>query len=418
MDENNLPTWGQLSREIGRLRNDAGMPQVTLGNIAGYSSSPNASISRIENCKIKIPSSKLALIAQHFQITPYELAQQACQLTLEAESEGSLKSFKNSKISQKYIDDAAEFLKKAKGEPTNIDEWATRLDDEIKSLNNRLESAFEAWQEEVATLDTNVLRRVLKLLRETKPSLLDGLEDLHNTSATPDKVEELDLFKFTQNGVNQLLATVPAALGTATGAGLAGTVYSAVAAFGTASSGIAIGSLSGVALTNATLAAIGGGSLAAGGAGMLGGTIALGSIFGIPALLGVSYTIFKLFKLKQERDQRIREELRAAEKRLIEATLRIDASIASSQKVILLMQKLQQVCMDLFVQQAIGASGENEKYWLKFHQVLVLGNYLAFIPVWSLASDMQDVSKENLESEMQKIDSEMSNAETRIGQLL
>lgn len=59
--------------------------------------------------------------------------------------------------------------------------------------------------------------------------------------------------------------------------GLAGTV-------GTASTGTAIGSLSGVAATNATLAWLGGGSLAAGGLGMAGGMVALGGIAVAPAL--------------------------------------------------------------------------------------------------------------------------------------
>ena len=53
---------------------------------------------------------------------------------------------------------------------------------------------------------------------------------------------------------------------------------SIVATVGTASTGTAISSLSGVAATNATLAWLGGGTLAAGGLGMAGGAIVLGAI--------------------------------------------------------------------------------------------------------------------------------------------
>ena len=53
---------------------------------------------------------------------------------------------------------------------------------------------------------------------------------------------------------------------------------SAVMAFGAASTGTAISSLSGAAATNATLAWLGGGSLAAGGGGMAAGTAVLGTI--------------------------------------------------------------------------------------------------------------------------------------------
>lgn len=48
--------------------------------------------------------------------------------------------------------------------------------------------------------------------------------------------------------------------------------------FGAASTGTAISSLSGAAATNATLAWLGGGSLAAGGGGMAAGSVVLGTI--------------------------------------------------------------------------------------------------------------------------------------------
>lgn len=54
--------------------------------------------------------------------------------------------------------------------------------------------------------------------------------------------------------------------------------WSAVSVLGTASTGTAISTLSGVAFTNATFAWFGGGSLAVGGAGIVGGTALLGGI--------------------------------------------------------------------------------------------------------------------------------------------
>lgn len=73
-----------------------------------------------------------------------------------------------------------------------------------------------------------------------------------------------------------------AALGSGGLAGLA--AYGSVGLLGTASTGTAIGALSGVAATNATLAWLGGGSLAAGGLGMAGGTVVLGGIVAGPVL--------------------------------------------------------------------------------------------------------------------------------------
>lgn len=66
------------------------------------------------------------------------------------------------------------------------------------------------------------------------------------------------------------------ALGTAGGFAAAGATTAAVMAFGTASTGTAISTLSGVAATKATLAALGGGSLATGGGGVALGSTILG----------------------------------------------------------------------------------------------------------------------------------------------
>ncbi|WP_119759987.1 hypothetical protein [Deinococcus cavernae] len=76
-------------------------------------------------------------------------------------------------------------------------------------------------------------------------------------------------------------------LGTAAlaGAGAGATAIAGATALGTASTGVAISSLSGAAAHSAMLAWFGGGSLAAGGGGMALGTAVLGGIFVAPAML-------------------------------------------------------------------------------------------------------------------------------------
>ena len=71
------------------------------------------------------------------------------------------------------------------------------------------------------------------------------------------------------------------AAGTLTAAG----AYGAVGAFAAASTGTAIAGLSGAAATNATLAWLGGGAIAAGGGGIAAGTAVLGGLVAAPALL-------------------------------------------------------------------------------------------------------------------------------------
>lgn len=82
--------------------------------------------------------------------------------------------------------------------------------------------------------------------------------------------------------IKGVLAGGITALGTGGLAGLA--TFGGVGLLGTASTGTAIGALSGVAATNATLAWLGGGSLAAGGYGMAGGMMVLGGIVAGPVL--------------------------------------------------------------------------------------------------------------------------------------
>jgi len=95
-------------------------------------------------------------------------------------------------------------------------------------------------------------------------------------------------YKNTAAGASILLKGLSsAAVGTAAGFAAAGATTSAFMAFGTASTGTAISSLSGVAATNATLAAIGGGSLAVGGGGVaLGSAILSIGTFGIALIVG------------------------------------------------------------------------------------------------------------------------------------
>lgn len=72
--------------------------------------------------------------------------------------------------------------------------------------------------------------------------------------------------------------------GLGSGAALAFGAYNGTMLLATASTGTAISSLGGVAATNATLAWLGGGSLAAGGYGMAGGMMVLGGIVAGPAI--------------------------------------------------------------------------------------------------------------------------------------
>lgn len=93
----------------------------------------------------------------------------------------------------------------------------------------------------------------------------------------------------------------------ANGAGIlfANTMMAAAAAWGTAGTGSAIASLSGAAATNASLAWLGGGSLAAGGGGVaLGSAVVTGGAILVAA--AVAYGVYEWFHLKDESDDKKR----------------------------------------------------------------------------------------------------------------
>lgn len=119
-----------------------------------------------------------------------------------------------------------------------------------------------------------------KTLAEDLLSKLNaGRQDKLEINIPKHKLQRVESYTYTAIGV----------LGAAAGAGVAGAaagfaVYGGVMALGAASTGTAISSLAGVAATNATLAAIGGGSLATGGLGMAGGTAILGAAVAGPVL--------------------------------------------------------------------------------------------------------------------------------------
>lgn len=110
----------------------------------------------------------------------------------------------------------------------------------------------------------------------------EGINELRNLNVSKEEFKQLKsaAFEAKDVAVNGLAAVGSGALvayGTY-GAVMSGTIGAL------ASTGTAIGSLSGIAATNATLAWLGGGSLAVGGYGMAGGMMVLGGLVAGPAI--------------------------------------------------------------------------------------------------------------------------------------
>ena len=162
--------------------------------------------------------------------------------------------------------------------------------DKVKRCERELEKARQHCQQSLTTLGEkkahaleNNIQNFLETFRQIKnvDFVHDG--DLGNLHLRDFDMETLD--EMTE-AVNFIISSgLGVGGGAVGGAAAAFGAYSGTMALAAASTGTAISSLSGAAATNATLAWLGGGTLASGGMGVAGGTLALGAIAAGPALL-------------------------------------------------------------------------------------------------------------------------------------
>jgi hypothetical protein len=152
-----------------------------------------------------------------------------------------------------------------------------QLENEKKKTNELLE---QYGSKKIQAFENNI-QSFLLLFNQIKNVQFDST-DLEHRSIDDIKlmVEELT------HSCNTLAGIATGLASGATGGALAAFgAYSGTMLLASAGTGTAISSLSGVAATNATLAWLGGGTLASGGLGVAGGTMVLGALVAGPALL-------------------------------------------------------------------------------------------------------------------------------------
>ncbi len=181
---------------------------------------------------------------------------------------------------------AAGLAKGAKGisDITDANDIASRADRNLSKERDSLNELREEANLELQNLGqlkveifTHQIKHIVDVLNKTKRAT-SKLTDF-NQALTTEDIKEM------QQGVNNSLQLQTGLLTGASAGALAGLgAYGSVGLFASASTGTAISTLSGIAAQNATLAWLGGGSLAAGGFGIAGGTLVLGGIVTAPAL--------------------------------------------------------------------------------------------------------------------------------------
>ena len=190
----------------------------------------------------------------------------------------------------------------------------------MKEANDTMKAAQSKQQKAVALFEkrNNETTELMDSIGKQELEILSSFDDF---SDIIEKIQGRPKFRaYKRDGINlpdyeaeelkKVSAGAGVLLGGVSGAA-AGATTSAVMALGTASTGTAISSLSGVAATNATLAALGGGSIAAGGGGMALGTAVLGgATLGVGLLVGGIIFNVTGSKLSDKADEAYRQAMR------------------------------------------------------------------------------------------------------------
>jgi len=166
--------------------------------------------------------------------------------------------------------EAERIIKKA---TAKYDKEAKKLQQAGYELNKHLEE-FAKFKLNVFTNQINKLVKLLKRCKNTK-----SLYNHQTITFTKEEIKNLEKSVELSLEVLEGLAK-----GIASGALTALGAYGGVSMLATASTGAAISTLSGAAATNATLAWLGGGSIAAGGGGIAAGTFALSGLLAGPVI--------------------------------------------------------------------------------------------------------------------------------------
>lgn len=182
---------------------------------------------------------------------------------------------------------------------TTIAKKAGELVNQATENYNKAESALKNAQEnvedefdELGFLQKSIIENSL----ERYKNLIDQL-DIKDSKELQEIIGKETIENITQ--IEQVITALKSALSGIVAGGVAGGMagFGAVGGVGllaTAGTGTAISSLSGVAATNATLAWLGGGTLASGGLGIAGGMWVLGGIVAAP-LVAVTSIVVAMF---------------------------------------------------------------------------------------------------------------------------
>jgi len=287
------------------------MTQEELAKRAEYGKGGAVSISRIERGLVSPGEYRLAAIALALQMTPEWLKQEAKDLTVSLANQRGQRP-------ERLRDQVAE----TKRRHARVNEIAAERSRTTQELGEAFNKVHDDARDEFFMAFVGLAESISDAPEAEKPNE----QELESTNETPAAIHIGAMSVGIANAIRGVAAG--GAVGAAAGGAAAYGTFAAVAMFGSASTGAAISTLSGVAATNATLAVLGGGTLAAGGAGMAGGALLLTGMVAAPAaaLAAAGFYVLNQRRNKKE-EERLRTEVEAAEEALSQSQQGFNAMI-------------------------------------------------------------------------------------------
>ena len=308
------PSKKALGQVVRGLRERKGMTQEELGREAGYRTGAGVSISRLESGLLRPAPRGSRALPRHWGSHPRSWRPEpssrrrrtTAAVALRLQGRPAARRVGRQTVPRPRLDRGNSTLGK-KGIEQEIEERTKVITDLSEAFNKQHDRARDEF-----------FMRFVEIAERVEGAPQPEPTQLQDDDATDaDAVAAYRLESYA-NGVVQALAVGAggAAAGAAVGSAAAYGTFVAAASFGTASTGAAISGLSGIAATNATLALLGGGTLAAGGAGVAGGTIVLAGIVAAPAVILFAGGLAWMAKRNRKQRQEFAAQLDEAEARL------------------------------------------------------------------------------------------------------
>lgn len=302
-----------LGQVVRGLRERDGKTQEELGREAGYGAGAGVSISRLESGFLRPGTERFAGIAEALGLKPEDLEARAAKQTAEV-GVASVAGAANGG----GAGGASDGPRASRGSK-ELKDLARRIQHEIDERTTVIEELSEEFNKQHDRARDEFFMRFVEVAAR-----VEGAPQPDPTQLEDDDLADLDAvaayrLRSNANGVRRLLAggAGGAVAGAAVGSAAAYGAFVAAVSFGTASTGAAISGLFGVAATNAALALLGGGTLAAGGAGVAGGTMVLAGIVAAPTAILFAGGLLWMAKRNRRQQQDLAAQLDEAEAQLV-----------------------------------------------------------------------------------------------------